>query len=275
MSRSDSTLRQTFDAICHVLPEAGDIFDHISKCLSMEVAYNEMLENAEHYLETHRADTKKLVATQFQSDEAGISTPPIVAVSVRRAACGLIQKIHSYDEFLKKLEGRRITSPEDFELLDILRNYVEHGANVLAMRYASHTRQSPLRWDLVVDLVTTMEHLERAGELMSEPKLEELAKLADEDGTINLSQSFEFVLDTATKKYIQISKLVSAESDNSIMSLHEAVAKVVETGSDPKETSRVVDEYAEDNAERSRLSGINRELTATWRQLAKQSWQRR
>lgn len=254
----DESRRRGYNLIEDALPEASEIFDLIHKTLSIEDSFGKLLWCTKVYLKEHRRDTKRLkMPTPWTEDE----TPPFANFAVREAAGELIKAQHTYDEFLRRFDGTRIAPKADFDMLDKLRNHVEHGLAELALCYVPASAKPEPIWNLTLDLAATISDLEQTGRLMKRPKIAELERLPQcKDGTINLSEAFEIVTASAMKNYPDMSWENSVDANNSARSLREAADSAIASGRDQSEIENIVQFYSEENEIRERLAKENEKL---------------
>lgn len=255
---------EAYDRIQQVWGDIAVLLTFIDQGVSLESAFGQMLRTAELFLSEVRADVRSLDSAQRQHQKGEEQARPAASESVRSVAGKLLCETHMYYEFLRRYSTTNVL-PEDYGIVDELRNYAEHGSPVLPMYYIPAERTKQPGWELAVDLVTLVEDLARVGILMDSSSFDRLVNLSQEKNRIiNLSHPLETAIGDAMAYHDNVSEEISVYVREYFELLQEILAEAEENGD--IEVADIIRNYLKNNEIRQTLAGENKKLTASWGQ---------
>lgn len=259
LSQWNDRRSKAYEYIRDTLQANSDVLEYVNKTVSLEDAFGDLLRSTEDYLEEHRKDTEGLNMPPAPWPEG--TKPPAASFAVRKSAGRLIKALHSYDEFLTRFRGKGIVQREDFEMLDRLRNYVEHGLPEIHMHYTPREQSPEAMWSLILNLAAALSDIETAGKLMKWPEFEELMELPQcKDGVIDLTDAFESISSTAIIEHPGISWNISLRLREKMQSLLDVADVAANSDADISEVENIIQLYAAEVKIREQLIDENSQM---------------
>lgn len=269
MPLRDRGRRLAYKDIDKKMPNVASLLDLINNGISIESSYGDMIESAGDWRKSLKSDISALGDNPIPKNPNNILNLPEASAAVSKTAGELMKRLHVYYEQLNRYRGQKATTPSDFDVIDKFRNYAEHagGGTHIPMCYVPPDRkESPLGWELAVDLATILQDVGRISRL-AESGIEALINLPQNDnGIINLSEPLEAAIAEALEGHIGVSDEISLGVDNLTPDLEAALATA--KSSQDFELEAVLQLHVNRNALRLELAAaserIAQDTTRNW-----------